>query len=176
MEATTSQMRILHYYRETEVRSAELLQRLLRKAEDPEVQMALTRQLADEARHIQLWTELIEELGGVPTAFSKGFRQRLFRSVGIPSTELELLALTHVIEERIQQRYREHVERRGEDPRTLSLLRTLIADEDWHLAGVRECLEKRAKIQGRTRVAATLDHYREAEAEAFAKLVSNLGI
>jgi hypothetical protein len=85
------------------------------------------------------------------------------------------LALTHVIEERIQQRYREHVARREEDPRTIALLHTLIADEDWHLAGMRECLEKQARIQGRTRVAATLDHYRKAETAAFAKLVSNVG-
>jgi rubrerythrin len=172
MEDLTAQMRLLRYYRETEVRGAELLQRLLRKTEDPELQITLTRQLADEARHIQLWTELIGELGGTPTAFRKGYRQRLHRDVGIPSTELGLLALTLVIEERIQQRYREHAARRGEDPRIVALLRTLIVDEDWHLAGVKDCLVRQEKKEGRTRVAATLDHYRDAEANAFAKLVS----
>jgi len=60
----TSQTWPLSYFREAKVCSADLLQRLLRRTDDPELQIDLTRQLADEARHIQLLSELILELGG----------------------------------------------------------------------------------------------------------------
>ncbi len=163
---------LLSYYRAAELQGAGLLQRLLRKTDDPELQIKLTHHLADEARHAWMWTELISELGGVPAAIHKGYQQRLRRHVGIPSSVLDLLALTHIVEERAQQRYREHAVRPGEDPRTVAVLQTIVADEEWHLAWVKAWLTKQEKKEGRTRITALLDHYRALEANAYAELMT----
>jgi len=163
---------LLSYYRAAELRGADLLQRLLRKTNDSELQIKLTRHLADEARHAWLWTELICKLGGEPAAIHNGYQQRLRRQVGLPSSVLDLLILTHVVEERVQQRYREHAARLGEDPRTIAVLRTVVTDEEWHLAWVRDWLAEQEKKEGRTRITAVLDHYRALEANAYAELMT----
>ena len=159
MEGMAQKIQLLNYYRAAELHGAELLQRLLHKSDDPDLQIALTRQLADETRHVQLWTELICELGGVPAVIRKSDRQYVQWWAGRPTTVLELLALIRVVEERLQHCYREHAARRGEDARIVAVLRIIAADEDWHLAGVRSCLAKQEKKEGRTRVQAALDHY-----------------
>jgi hypothetical protein len=78
---------------------------------------------------------------------------------GLPATSLEILAYLYATEARLQQRYREHMRRHGEDIRIVSTLQTLASDEEWHLAGVEALLLKQEKKFGWTRVAATLDHY-----------------
>ncbi|MBI3799341.1 MAG: ferritin-like domain-containing protein [Deltaproteobacteria bacterium] len=162
---------LLSYYREAELRGADLLQRLLRKADDGELQIKLTRHLADEARHAWQWTELICELGGEPAALRTGSPQWLRRQVGLPSSILDLLALTQVVEERVRQRYREHAARPGEEPRIVAVLQTILGDEEWHLAWVEDWLAKAQKKEGRTRVTAALDHYRALEVNAYAELM-----
>jgi len=164
-------MWLLNYYREAEVRSADLLQRLLRYTEDPELQIYLTRQLADEARHIQLWTEAIHELGGRLLTTRKGYRHCLQRRAGTPKSVLELVGLMHVVEERVQRRYQTHISQIGEHPRIRDVLQTLVVDESWHLTGVQVWLAKMEKQEGKTRVAAILDYYRPLEARAYADLV-----
>jgi len=163
---------LLSYYREAELRGADLLQRLLRRTDDPELQIKLTRHLVDEARHAWLWTELIYELGGEPAVIRNGYQQRLRRRLGLPSSVLDLLALTQVVEERVRQRYREHAARPIEDPRVVAVLQTMLADEEWHLAWVRDWLAKQEKKEGRTRIAAALDHYRALEVNAYAELMT----
>ena len=70
---------------------------------------------------------------------------------------LDLLALTHVVEERVQQRYCEHVARPGENAQTVAVLQTIIADEQWHLAWVKEWLAQQEKKEERGRVKETLN-------------------
>ena len=170
-EKVTYPIWLLRYYRAAELRGAGLLRRLLRKTDDPELQIKLTHHLADEAHHAWLWTELICELRGVPAAIHNGYQQRLRQQIGIPSSVLDLLALTHVVEERVQQRYREHAARPGEDPRTVAVLQTITADEDWHLAWVRKWLAEQEKKAGKEQVTAILDRYRALEANAYAELM-----
>lgn len=162
---------VLSYYREAELRGADLLQRLLRRADDPVLQINLTRHLADEARHAWLWTKLVDDLGGEPAAIPNGYQRHLRRQVGIPSTVCELLALTHVVEERVQQRYREHAARPEQDPHTVAVLQTIITDEEWHVAWVRDWLAAHEKMPGGELVSALLDRYRALEANAYAELM-----
>ena len=175
MTTSTYPLWLLSYYREAEARSADLLQRLLRQADDPELQIHATRQLADEARHMQMWTELLSELGAPLTAMKKGYRHYLHKYAGMPSNVLDLLALTYVVEARVQQRYRDHAPQAGEDRRIVETLQALAADEEWHVQGVRKWLATLEKQKGRTRVAAALDSYRSAEASAYADLIDGAG-
>lgn len=158
METREYQLNILGTYREAEVQGAQLLQRLLRNNDDQKMINYLTWQLADESYHIQLLTELICEMGGAPAAIHK---QALPSRCGhgLPATLLEILAYLHATEARLLRRYHAHVMRQGEDPRIVSTLQTLASDEEWHLAGIKALLLKQEKKFGRTRVAATLDHY-----------------
>jgi len=162
---------LLNYYREAEVRSADLLQRLMRCVDDPELQIYLTRQLADEARHIQLWTETLNELGGILPIGKKGYRHYLQRRTGAPTSVLEMLALVCVMEERVQQRYQAQLLRPEANERISEVLQSLVKDESWHLIGVREWLTKIEKQEGKTRVGAMVNHYRPLEARAYADFV-----
>ena len=171
VESSTYPMWLLSYYREAEVRSADLLQRLLRQTDNPEWQIYLTRQLVDEARHIQLWTELMSELGESLAAPKRGYRHYLQKYVGTPSNLLDSLALICAVEEQIQQRYRDHLPQAGQEPRIAAALQILAADEEWHVQGVRNWLTKVEKQGGRTRVAAALDYYRALEALAYDDLI-----
>ncbi len=153
-----SQLNILRVYREAEVRGAELLQRLLHDSNDAKMVTHLTWQLADEARHIQMLTELICDLGGAPIlVHKKALPARC--SHHLPVATLETLSYLYAAEARLQQHYRAHATRRGEDPRIVATLHTLVADEEWHLAGVEALLLRQEKVFGCTRVAATLDYY-----------------
>jgi predicted GTPase len=167
-------MWLLNYYREAEVRSADLLQRLFRQADDPELQIYLTRQLADEARHIQMWTELINELRESVTAMNKGYQQFLRTYAGTPFNLIDSLALIYIVEEQVQQRYRDHIAQARQASRIIETLQIVASDEEWHIRGVRHWLMKLEKREGRTRVAAALDYYRRLEALAYADLIDNV--
>ena len=171
MESRIPPLWLLNYYREAEVRSADLLQRLLRCVDDSELQIYLTRQLADEAHHIQLWTEALHDLGGMLPVARKGYRHYLQRRTGAPTSVLELLALVCVMEERVQQRYQAQLLRPEANARIVEVLRMLVEDESWHLTGVREWLSKIEKQEGKTRVEAMVNHYRPLEARAYADFV-----
>jgi bacterioferritin (cytochrome b1) len=148
----------LSTYREAEVRGAELLQRLLRDCVDAQMTISLTQQLADEAYHIQMLTDLISELGGTPTAIhKKALPFRYSHDVG--TVTLESLAYLYATEKRLQQRYRDHASQHGQDARIVSMLQTLASDEKWHLSGVEALLLEQQKKFGITRVTAMLDYY-----------------
>jgi bacterioferritin (cytochrome b1) len=172
MTQASAQVWLLSYYRAAELRGADLLGRLLRKTDDPHLHINLTRHFADEARHAWLWTRRIQELGAAPLPVVDGYQRRLRQYVGLPSSVLELLALTHVAEERVQQRYREHAARPGEDPRTVAVLQIITADEEWHLAWIETWLAGQAREYGSGQIVALLDRYRALEAKAYAELAS----
>jgi hypothetical protein len=162
---------LLHYYREAEMRSADLLQRLLRQTEDPDLLVYLTRQLADEASHIQMWSELMSEMGESLVPPKRGYRQYLQKHAGLPDMVCNSLALICAVEEHVQQRYRDHLSQAASEPRIVALLEQLATDEEWRVQGVRQWLAKQEKREGQTRVNAALDYYRSAEAMAYAELI-----
>jgi rubrerythrin len=172
MAPVSARVWLLSYYREAELRGADFLGRLLRRTDDPHLQINLTRHFADEARHAWLWTQRIQELGATPLPVLDGYQRRLRQYVGLPSSVFELLALTHVAEERVQQRYREHAARPGEDPQTVAVLRTIMTDEEWHLAWIETWLAEQAREYGAERIVALLERYRALEAKAYAELVA----
>ena len=170
MEEKDQEILLLNRYRDAELWGANLLTRLLLRSDDPDLQIKLTRHLADEARHAWLWTERIVELGGKVTRVADGYQRQLRRSVGVPTSVLDLLALTYVVEERAQKRYREHAVRPSVDPKTTALLRAMIEDEEWHLAWVGEKLKELEAVEGKERCAAALVRYRALENEVYAQL------
>jgi bacterioferritin (cytochrome b1) len=161
---------LFSYYREAELRGADLILRLINRTDNLSFQERLTKHLADETNHAWLWTERIRALGGNPVRIADGYHRHLRRKTGLPSHILDLLALTCVVEERAQKRYDEHASRPDVDEATLTVLKQTRDDEGDHLAWVREKLAELEHIEGAEKVAATLDRFRALEAEAFAEM------
>ena len=171
MDERSYQIMLFSYYRDAELRGAELILRLINRTEDLGLQEKLTRHLADETEHAWLWTERIGALGGTPIRIDDGYHRRLRRKVGLPAGWLDLLALTYVVEERTRKRYDEHAARADVDDATLKVLKIMREDEDSHLAWVAEKLAALERTEGKEKVASTLARYREREAEAFAEML-----
>ncbi len=129
---------VYSYYRDAELRGANLLFRLMRKVEDPESQVMLTEHLADEVRHAWLWTERIRELGGYPLPVTDGYQVRIGKRAGVPRKIVDLFALTVVVEQRALRRYHEHLKREDIPERTREVLEAVSKDEGWHIDWIRK--------------------------------------
>jgi bacterioferritin (cytochrome b1) len=164
---------LFSYYRDAELRGADLILRLINRPDTAELQINLARHLADETNHAWLWTERIHALGGAPVRIEDGYHRHLRRKAGVPTTLLELLALTYVVEERSGKRYEEHAARPDVDANTLKALHEMRVDEDWHLTWVGEALTELGKKEGAEKLAAALARYRAAETEAFTEMLAN---
>lgn len=164
---------LFSYYRDAELRGANLILRLINHTESAKLQENLARHLADETEHSWQWTERIRAIGGQPIRIVDGYHRHLRRKAGLPSHLVDLLALTYVVEERADKRYEEHASRPDVDPDTLKVLHDMRKDEDWHLTWVGEALKELEKTVGPERVAASLERYRTLEAEAFAEMLAD---
>src|SRR6266852_1464688 len=173
MDKKAYNMLLFSYYRDAELRGADLILRLINRTENLDLQEKLTRLLADETNHAWLWTDRIRALGGDPVRIADGYHRHLRRKAGLPSNLLDLLALTYVVEERAGRRYEEHAARPDVDPATLAVLKEMRTDEEWHLAWVSEKLKELEQTESATKVAATLNRYRALEAEAFAEMLAD---
>jgi bacterioferritin (cytochrome b1) len=173
MDKNAYDILLFNYYREAELRGADLILRLINRMDDLGLQEKLARHLADETNHAWLWTERIRALGGVPVRIDNGYHRHLRRKTGLPANLLDLVALTYVVEERSRKRYEEHAARPGVDPDTLTVLNELQADEKRHLTWVAEKLANMAESEGQEKVSAALNRYRGLEAEAFAEMLAD---
>ena len=162
---------LMNYYRDAELRGANLLFRLMSHLDDPESQVKLSLHLADETRHAWLWTKRITDLGGDPAKVADGYQTRIGLRV-VPRNLIDILALTVVVEERSHQRYSEHASRPDVDPATLELLREVTNDEKWHIAWIKGRLnELAANDGGEARVEAALEKYREIDRAVYGALL-----
>ncbi len=168
MEKKAYTILLFNYYRDAELRGADLTLRLINKAENQNIQEKLARHLADATNHAWLWTERICALGGQPTRIDNGYHRQLRRKAGLPANLLELLALTCVVEERARKRYEEHASRSDVAPETLEILNEMRADEEAHLAWITEKLTELGAKEGQEKVTAELQRYRAIEATVFA--------
>lgn len=166
--------RMIHlfsYYRDAELRGASLLLKLIMRVDDPETQTKLSLHLADETRHVWLWTKHIADLGCTPVPIDDGYQTRIGRAVGIPKSLVDLFALTVVVEERAQRRYLTHAQRPDVDPQTLHILHEVTKDEKWHIGWIKGKLNELAAANGGPEKAlATLERYRAIDREVFADL------
>jgi ferritin-like protein len=159
------------YYRDAELRGANLLFRLMRLVDDPEAQINLTQHLADEVRHAWLWTQRIQELGAAPVPVEDGYQVRIGKLAGIPRNLVDLFALTVVVEQRALKRYQEHARRPGTPERTLEVLRDVTRDEGWHLDWIRRKGRELAERAGEPdRMDQALRKYREIDRAVWAEL------
>ena len=162
---------LLNYYRDAELRGANLLFRLMSHLDDPESQVKLSLHLADETRHAWMWTKRITDLGGEPKKVADGYQTRIGLRV-VPRNLIDILALTVVVEERSHARYTEHATRPDVDPETLAVLREVSKDEKWHIAWMKAKLDELAAAEpgGAEKVQAAMERYREIDKQVYAEL------
>ena len=159
------------YYRDAELRGANLLFRLLRVVDDAEAQMNLTDHLADEVRHAALWTGRIRELGAHPVPVDDGYQVRIGKLAGVPRNVVDLFALTVVVEQRALRRYHEHLRRADVQERTREVLQAVTKDEAWHIDWIRKKARELAERAGEPdRMDRALARYREIDRAVMAEL------
>lgn len=171
MNVDRRQFLLMSYYRDAELRGANLLYRLMSHLDDPDSQIKLSLHFAEETRHAWLWTKRIKELGGAPQKVGDGYQTRIgLRTV--PRTLLEILALTVVVEERSLARYTEHAARPDVDPATRAVLESVSKDEKWHISWIRKRLEQVAAEteDGVVKMHEALAKYREIDEQVYAEL------
>src|SRR6185295_9322750 len=170
MAADPRTVLLMNYYRDAELRGANLLYRLMSHLDDADSQVKLSLHLAEETRHAWLWTKRITDLGGVPGKVGDGYQTRIGLRV-IPRNLIDILALTVVVEERSFQRYTEHAERPDIDPETLTILSEVTKDEKWHIAWIKGKLEEIAAADGGpARMNEALERYREIDRQVYGEL------
>jgi len=168
---TDPEILVYSYYRDAELRGANLLFRLLRLVDDAEAQMNLTDHLADEVRHAALWTGRIRELGGHPVPVEDGYQVRIGRRAGVPKNVIDLFALTVVVEQRALRRYHEHLRRADVPERTREVLEAVTKDEAWHIDWIRKKARELAERAGEPdRMDRALARYREIDRAVMAEL------
>lgn len=168
MTADPNLVVLLSYYRDAELRGAQLLYRLMSYLDEGDAQIKLSLHYAEETQHAWLWTKRIADLGAVPLRLDDGYQTRIGRRT-LPRNLLELLALTVVVEERSHQRYSEHAARPDVDADTLAILRRVSQDEKWHISWMRKQLEEVAAstVDGTAKMEAALSKYREIDAAVY---------
>jgi hypothetical protein len=165
----------LSYYRASELAGSLLMGRLARRARDDELRARLTWHFAEEARHAWRWTEVIRLLGADPVPVDDTYQSNYLARVGIPTDELELLALTYVFERRVAQHFALHRTLPDLHPLVRETLASMCGEEGPHLRWIRERLDAEAGRVGKERVYAAIHRYEaidrdvyRAEAEKFA--------
>lgn len=168
------QIIIFSFYRDAELRGANLLFKLLNHLKDADAQLKMAKHLSDETRHAWLWTKRIADLGGAPILIEDGYQRRLGLRVGVPKTVVDLLALTVVVEERAQSRYNAHAALPNVDAETREVLKGVTEDETWHLSWIEKKMRELAEQQGCLEHAdRALERYRKIDREVYATLAAD---
>lgn len=172
MDADPRMILLMSYYRDAEIRGANLLLRLMSHLTDGDSLTKLSLHLADETRHAWLWTKRINDLGANPLPIGDGYQTRVGRRT-MPRSLIEILALTNVVEERSLDRYLEHAARPNVDPETLTVLREVSQDEKWHISWIRNKLDEIAAEEagGSEKVEAALEKYKEIDRLVYESLL-----
>ncbi|HYD47150.1 MAG TPA: ferritin-like domain-containing protein [Terriglobales bacterium] len=172
MAADPRMILLMNYYRDAELRGANLLFRLMFHLDDADSQVKLSLHFAEETHHAWLWTKRIHELGGAPAKVADGYQTRIGLRV-IPRNLIEILALTVVVEERSLARYQEHAARPDVEPETLAILQQVSKDEKWHISWIRAKLEQLAKETegGVEKMGTALARYHQIDEQVYRELL-----
>jgi demethoxyubiquinone hydroxylase (CLK1/Coq7/Cat5 family) len=170
MEIAPRELALLNFYRASELHGGLALGRLVEHVRDPELMLRLTAHSAEEVLHAQLWTETIVAVGGRPSPTSDTYQARYAAAIGVPTSILEVLALTQVFERSVYRHFVAHLRRRGTHPRVQATLRRMLDDERGHLSWVRDWLDCQTGAR-RAAVPALLHRYSAVDATVHAQLI-----
>lgn len=160
---------LLSYYRTSEISGALFFGRLAKLLRPGPVQMDMTKHFADEAMHAHRWTDALRRLGREPLKLKDAYQDQYAEAIGVPANVMEVLAVTQVFEKRVIGAYARHARLPELHPIVREPLDAISEDERWHIAWIREALERLEPEYGKDHIEATLRRYREADREVYAK-------
>ena len=132
------------WYRHSELEGSLLLGRVVRHATDAYLVRELTRHAAEEARHAWVWTRAIDA-AGLPTLRIYRSYQSFYRDeLAPPRTLLDVLALTHVFEQRVERHFTDELTRSGVPQPIRRAFALMLHDEQHHLHWVGQWLARHA--------------------------------
>ena len=169
MEITQRELRLLNFYRASELHGGLALGSLVRRARDPELILKLTRHSAEEIHHAELWTDTILRVGGRPSPTKDTYQARYAAVLGTPRSIVEVLAVTQVFERRVYRHFMEHLRHPGTHPRVRECLHTMIEEERDHLSWVWDWLTTRAGLP-RPELQALMLRFQDADAAVYREL------
>ena len=155
----------LNWYRHSELEGALLLGKLARRSNDPELVRRLTRHCADEARHAWLWDRTLAALHLPILPIGRSYQSFYHAEAGTARTVAEVLALTHVFEQRVHRQFTEDA---GSPDMPLAARRTfgvMLRDEEGHLEWVAKWLGEHADTM------TLLERYRLADQRVYRMLL-----
>jgi hypothetical protein len=135
MEATDRELWILNFYRNSELQGALLMGRLARTLADTALIVHVTRHAATEARHAAMLTEAIAAAGGTIDPQATTVQECYSAKGGVPSSLVDLLVLSEVLEHRVLTTYRAHLKRADVAPSARDCLTVILhemEEEDAH--------------------------------------------
>ncbi len=164
----------LSYYRLSEITGSLFFGRVVKTVGDHPLQGELTKHFADEAQHAWLWTDCLKSLGKKPLKLDRAYQDQYASVIGAPGNLMEVLAATLVFEQRVIGQYARHLKAPDLAPQVSATLRTIMDDERWHLAWVRDALKGMWADYGEATVAAAVARYRDADRTVFSDTVSDV--
>lgn len=155
----------VNWYRHSELEGAMLLGRFVRQASDPYLVRELTRHAAEEARHAWLWTRAIDA-AGLPTLRIHRSYQSFYRDeLAPPRSLLEVLALTHVFEQRVEQHFTDELSCVGVPEPIRRAFALMLRDEQHHLRWIGQWLARHSEA------VVVLNRYRAADERVVRRLM-----
>ena len=135
----------INWYRQSELEGALLLGRLIRQADTPLLVCELTRHCADEARHAWLWERTRVRLGLPLVRIFRSYQSFYFDEIDAPRSIPEVLALTHVFEQRVDRLFTDELAAPDQPKEVRATLRALLHDEQRHLDWIARWLASHAE-------------------------------
>jgi hypothetical protein len=149
MPVTERELWLLNFYRNSELQGALLMGRLARSARATALLVPMTKHCATEARHAALLTEAIAAVGGELDPGVPPVQEHYSSAGGIPKALVDLLVLSEILEHRVLETYRAHLDRRDVHPEVRRTLAGILEEmehehggEDEHAGWIEEALKE----------------------------------
>lgn len=148
MDITHAELRLLNFYRASELHGGLVLGQVARRARGGALLAHLTRHSAEEVKHALYWTETILAVGAEPTPTGDTWQARFAAVAGTPTSLCQVLAVTQVFERTVYHHFTEHLRRPGTHPAVQATLRRMLEEEKYHLAWVADWLKGETRRRG----------------------------
>lgn len=146
MPASDRELWALNFFRNSELHGALLMGRLARAMHDTALLVHATRHCATEARHAAMLSEVIAAIGGQLDPAIETIQERYSANGGVPTSLVDILVLSEVLEKRVLATYRAYLERTDVRADVRATLQTIVAemaeeDEGEHSGWIDEALD-----------------------------------
>lgn len=171
-ELSENELWMASFYRSSEMSGAMFFGRVARVIRGP-LQKDVTHHFADESAHAAYWTDCINGLGQRAIPIRDAYQDRYLDAVGIPSSLMEVMAITMVFEKRVIGHYNQHLRRETtiNEP-VKATIEKIMRDERWHVRYVREALKGMEERYGAEEIESTLARYTAADVEVYAQTMA----